>query len=212
MRDILKALIPLLGALTLPAAAAEPVVGLPCEGCDAVYEGMPKELPIRGRIAPRGEPGEPMVLTGRVLGPDGRPRADVVVYAYQTDAQGVYPAPAKSLSRWADRHGRLRGWVRSSADGTYTFDTIRPASYPGQKVPQHIHVHVIERGCATYYIDEVIFTDDPFLTAEERQEQPGRGGSGVTTPRRDTASDAWQVVRDIYLGKGIPGYPGCKGA
>ena len=207
---MLKSLLVVLGVLALPAVAAEPVVGLPCEGCSAVYDGMPKELPNRGRIAPRDEAGEPMVLTGRVLGPDGRPRGEVVVYAYQTDARGIYPAPEKSLGRWPDRHGRLRGWAVSGADGIYTFDTIRPASYPNGQVPQHIHMHVIERGCATYYIDEVVFTDDPFLNAEERDEQPGRGGSGVTTPKRDTATGAWRVVRDIHLGQNVPGYPGCK--
>ena len=144
-----------------------------------------------------------------MLGTDGKPRANVVVYAYQTDAAGIYPPPEKSLSRWADRHGRLRGWAVSDANGKYTFDTIRPASYPGQSVPQHIHLHVIERGCATYYIDEVLFTDDPMLTEEERGERPERGGSGLTTPTRDQAIGTWQVVRDIHLGRNIPGYPGC---
>ena len=191
----------------LAAEAAEPVVGLPCEGCGAVFEGMPKELSSRARIGARGEPGEPLTLSGRVLGTDGKARANVIVYAYQTDANGIYPPPEKSLSRWADRHGRLRGWAVSDADGGYTFDTIRPASYPGQSVPQHIHMHVIERGCATYYIDEVVFTDDPLL--KQRQGLEDRAGSGVTTPKRDPASGVWQVVRDIHLGRNIPGYPGC---
>ena len=121
-----------LGAGGMPAAAAEPVVGLPCEGCEAVFQGMPKELTSRTTITARGEPGEKLVLTGRVLGADGKPRANVIVYAYQTDAAGIYPPPEKSLSRWADRHGRLRGWVASGADGRYTFDTIRPASIPAR--------------------------------------------------------------------------------
>ena len=208
IRPLLLIALGALATLPTPAAASEPVVGLPCEGCDAVFVGMPKELTSTGRIAPRGEPGEKMVLTGRVLGADGKPRADVVVYAYQTDARGIYPKPEKSLGQWPDRHGRLRGWAVSGADGVYTFETIRPASYPDGRVPQHIHLHVIERGCATYYIDEVIFSDDPFLTTEQRQEQPGRGGSGVTTPQRSPG--AWHVTRDIHLGKNIPGYPGCK--
>ena len=209
IKALLIALVIGLGALTIPAAAAEPVVGLPCDGCAAVFDGMPKELSSRARIAPPGEAGEALMLTGRVLGPDGKPRADVIVYAYQTDAAGIYPPPEKSLSRWADRHGRLRGWAVSGADGRYTFDTIRPASYPGQNVPQHIHVHVVERGCATYYIDEVLFADDPLLAGEERRERPERGGSGITTPMRDKAIGAWHVVRDIHLGRNIPGYPGC---
>src|SRR5688572_22284908 len=93
------------------AFANEPVVGLPCEGCEAVFEGAPDKPAVKARIAPVGEPGEPLVLTGLVTGSDGKPRAGVIVYAYQTDAGGIYPRPAKSLGRWPDRHGRLRGWA-----------------------------------------------------------------------------------------------------
>lgn len=96
----------------------------------------------------------------------------------------------------------------SDADGAYAFDTIRPGSYPGRRDPAHIHMHVIERGCATYYIDDVVFTDDPLLTPEhERQMSRGRGGKGVTTPARTNGQ--WNVVRDIHLGMNIPDYPQC---
>ena len=152
-----------------------------------------------------------MELTGRVLGARWQASCERRrVRLSDRTRVGIYPAPEKSLSRWADRHGRLRGWVASDADGTYTFETIRPASYPGQKVPQHIHMHVIERGCATYYIDEVLFTDDPLLL--QRDGHPDRGGSGITTPKRYTSPGAWHVVRDIHLGRNIPGYPDCKRA
>jgi protocatechuate 3,4-dioxygenase beta subunit len=192
--------------------AAEPVVGLPCEGCEAVFTAMPGKLESKSRIAPRGEPGELLELTGRVVGADGRPRAGVIVYAYHTDAGGIYPRPAKPLGGGADRHGRLRGWAVTDRDGRYTFETIRPASYPDQRIPQHIHMHVIEPGCATYYIDEVVFTDDRLLTpAAQQRHHADRGGSGITTPKRQAAEGAWSVTRDIRLGLNIPGYPGCSG-
>jgi len=151
-----------------------------------------------------------MLITGRVLAPDGKPKANVVIYAYHTDARGIYPKPAQSLGATVDRHGRLRGWARSDAEGRYSFETIRPASYPSRNIPAHVHMHVIERGCATYYIDEIVYTDDPLLTPTERaRHDGGRGGGGVTTPERDTASGAWKVVRDIRLGADIPGYTKC---
>jgi protocatechuate 3,4-dioxygenase beta subunit len=190
------------------AFANEPVVGLPCEGCEAVFEGAPDKPAVKARIAPVGEPGEPLVLTGLVTGSDGKPRAGVIVYAYQTDAGGIYPRPAKSLGRWPDRHGRLRGWALTDANGRYTFETIRPGAYPERSVPQHIHMHVIEPRCATYYIDEVHFTDDPLLKPGTREDK--RGGSGIVTPGR--TDGVWQVTRDIRLGLNIPGYPGCKPA
>lgn len=190
------------------APADEPVVGLPCQGCEAVFVGAPEKPAARARIAPAGEPGEPLVLTGVVSGADGKPRAGVIVYAYQTDAQGIYPRPEKSLGRWPDRHGRLRGWAKTDAAGRYTFETIRPGAYPQASVAQHIHMHVIEPGCATYYIDEIRFTDDPLLKRDAREDE--RGGSGIVTPAR--VGDEWRATRDIRLGLNIPGYPGCKPA
>jgi protocatechuate 3,4-dioxygenase beta subunit len=214
--DVEKRRTPLPGIVLLLAAAvmaeaAEPVVGLPCEGCEAVFEGMPAKIESPARIAPRGEKGEPMHVSGRVVGPDGKPRSDVIVYAYHTDAAGIYPRPSKSLGRAADRHGRLRGWAVSDGDGRYSFESIRPASYPGQSIPAHIHMHVIERGCATYYIDEIVFTDDALLTPGVlSRHRANRGGSGITSPTRDAAGAAWRVARDIQLGLNIPGYPGCS--
>jgi protocatechuate 3,4-dioxygenase beta subunit len=191
------------------AAPLEPITGLPCEGCEAVFEGLPAQLKSRARIAPASEPGQPLVLRGTVSGSDGKPRKGVVVYAYQTNARGIYPTSERANGRASHRHGLLRGWALTDAEGRYAFDTIRPAGYPGTDLPQHIHMHVIERGCATYYIDDVLFTDDPRLTAEQiRRHDRKRAGSGIATPAMENRT--WQVRRDIRLGMNIPGYPGCS--
>src|SRR6187455_1003835 len=93
-------------ALSLTAGARslvptrEPVLGGPCEGCDWVFDGLSPSLTSRARIAPAGEPGVPMTIEGLVTTIGGKPAPNVVVYAYHTDAGGIYP-PA------ANRHGRL---------------------------------------------------------------------------------------------------------
>ncbi|WP_310095847.1 hypothetical protein [Pseudoxanthomonas sacheonensis] len=207
MRNLLATAFVALLAASGSVHSREPVVGLPCEGCEAVFEGLPQSIPARSRIAPLGEPGQPMTVTGRVYGADGKPRSGVVIYAYQTNARGIYPVPARSSGQASSRHGSLRGWVRTGADGRYTFDTIRPGSYPTRDVPAHIHMHVIEPRCATYYIGDIMFTDDPLLTPGERNRKTGRAGNGIATPTR--SNGRWQVARDIRLGKNIPGYPGC---
>jgi protocatechuate 3,4-dioxygenase beta subunit len=191
-----------------PASARVRIVGLPCEGCEAVFEGLPERPPARARLGAAGEAGEPMVIEGTVKRADGSPAADIIVYAYQTDASGVYPR-ATGLQGAAARHGRLRGWARTDAAGRYRFDTIRPAGYPGTRIPSHVHMHVIEPRRCTYYIDDILFTDDERLTPQERsQASPGRGGPGIVTPRREGAG-GWHVTRDIELGKNIPGYEQC---
>lgn len=191
-----------------PAAQRERVVGGPCEGCNAVFEGLPASVPADGRLAPPNESGVPMVLEGIVRNAAGQPAAGIIVYGYQTDAKGRYPS-ASSLRDAAARHGRLRGWSQTDGSGRYRFSTIRPGGYPNTDIPEHIHIHVIEPGRCTYYIDDVVFEDDPRLTPRQRAAHDrGRGGRGVTLPTRDAAG-TWQARRDITLGAGISDYSTC---
>lgn len=190
------------------AQGREPVIGLPCEGCEAVFDGMPARMDSRARIAPESEPGTPMLVTGTVLDRSGQPRAGVVVYAYQTNDKGVYPESPAVRDPETRRQGTLRAWVKTDASGRYAFDTIRPGSYPADDVPAHIHFHVLEPGCATYYIDDIMFTDDPKLTAKQiRRIAKDRGGNGISTPLEKDG--VWHVSRDIHLGRNIPGYREC---
>jgi len=185
----------------------EPIVGLPCEGCEVVFDGMPATLHSRVRIAPEGSAGQPMLIEGTVRDRQGRAASGIIVYAYHTDARGLYPRDPTRTGPTAFRHGGLRNWVRTDEQGRYRFDTIRPSGYPNSDLPAHVHMHVIEPGRCTYYIDDIVFEDDPRLTAEKRQQSSrGRGGPGVVMPTRDE-SGTWVVKRDIVLGERIPGYP-----
>ena len=179
------------------------IAGGGCDGCELMFEGMPKRMDWRTSIAGENEPGKPLVVRGVIYRSDGKtPAPGVVLYVYQTDAIGHYPpAPA----RHGRRHGRLRGWMKTDADGRYEFRTIRPAPYPGQAIPAHIHPVVKEPDKNEYYIDEFLFDDDPLLTKAERAEQEGRGGSGVINV---TADDKGVLIgsRDIILGRNIPDY------
>jgi len=86
-------------------------------------------------IAPSTEPGQRLLLTGRVLGADGRPRAGVEMRVWHTDARGIY-SPAGEDSP------RLRGTLRTAADGSYSIDTIKPGLYPGATHGAHMHFMV----------------------------------------------------------------------
>ncbi|HMB67914.1 MAG TPA: hypothetical protein VKU85_01340, partial [bacterium] len=60
----------------------------------------------------------------------------------------------------------------------------------------------------TYFIDDLLFRDDPRLTpARERGMIRGRGGPGVADPQRGE-DGTWIAVRDIRLGENVPGHPG----
>jgi protocatechuate 3,4-dioxygenase beta subunit len=194
---------------TAAARSREPIVGLPCEGCEAVFQGLPDSLSSAARIAPSNEPGEPLRIEGTVYDGSGRVVPGVIIYAYHTDARGIYPPDERFAGLFAYRHGRLRGWAKTDDRGRYRFDTIRPASYPERNTPAHIHMHVIEASRCTYYIESIQFDDDPLLSPDDRAAaREGRGGSGLVRPERD-ANDVWVVTRDILLGERVPGYSGC---
>ena len=86
-------------------------------------------------IASASEPGQRMILSGTVFGPDGKPRAGVEIYAYHTDAAGLY-------HRGPDGPPRLQGRLRTAADGSYVIDTIKPGPYPGTKDSAHMHFKI----------------------------------------------------------------------
>jgi protocatechuate 3,4-dioxygenase beta subunit len=150
----------------------------------------PEDAPSTGEVAPAGEPGERLEVKGVVYAADGRtpvPRASL--YVYQTDAQGHY-RPGDPMG---NRNPRLMLLLRSDAQGRYSYRTIRPASYPGTRVPQHIHYEVAASGYAPR-IFEIVFEQDPMLTGEIRRRaaepgsiyslrriEPGPGGVGQIT-------------------------------
>src|SRR5947207_12895384 len=80
---------------------------------------QPKELSSIARIAPKGEPGTPLVISGRIVGPDGKtPLAGVVVYAYHTDVEGNYQRTGQS-GEAGESHPRLRGWAKTDEQGQF---------------------------------------------------------------------------------------------
>ena len=169
-----------------------------CEGCEAVAERESGTLDWTAIVAAPEEKGERLVLEGVVYASDGRtPQPGVIVYLHQTNADGLY-AGGTGESEWSRRHGRLRGWVRTGANGRYRFETIKPAPYPSMTMPAHIHLFIREEGKRPYYVDDVVFDGEFGVDATYRAKQELRGGSGIVKLGR-TKSGEWVARRDIVL-------------
>jgi protocatechuate 3,4-dioxygenase beta subunit len=168
-----------------------------CEGCEGALERPAGSLRPYARIAPPGETGQPLRVEGIVWQADGRtPAPNVVIYAYQTDAAGLYSrgTPETEASR---RHGLLRGWVRTGPDGRYSFDTVKPGPYPRNNFPAHIHLTVLEPGRRPYWIDDIVFEGEFGVTDQYRRERENRGGNGIV--RLTSTPDYLVARRDIIL-------------
>lgn len=163
--------------------------GAPCGSCNA-----PKELSWKTVIPPENEPGEPLIITGRVFQADGKtPAQGMVLWVYHTDRTGYYNEKDDAS------HPRLKGWMKIGADGKYEFRTIRPGAYPHRTTPAHIHAHVYgpdysERSIADYW-----FKDDPRINAEELKKMADQGGHPAVVDLKRGTDGIWRGERDITL-------------
>jgi protocatechuate 3,4-dioxygenase beta subunit len=168
-----------------------------CEGCEGAREAPAAGIDWQARIAAPDEPGERLRIVGIVFQPDGRtPAPGVIVYAYHTDAAGLY-SRGTPATEWSRRHGLLRGWVGTGADGRYAFDTVKPAMYPNRSDPAHVHLTILEPGRRPYWIDDIVFAGESRVDDSYRRKREDRGGSGIVS--LDRQGTAWLARRDIVL-------------
>ena len=87
--------------------------------------------PRRDSLIEPGITGERMLLTGRVLTPEGKTIAEALLQFWMSDDQGNYDG----------RGYRLQGYTVTDDSGRYRMEMIVPACYEPRQA-QHIHVKV----------------------------------------------------------------------
>lgn len=133
------------------------------------------ELPLSGNIA-NDIPGEPAIVRGRVLAPNGSPIPNARLDVWQSDAEGFYDLQMPEVEGMA-----LRGVFHTDHEGRYLFRTIKPAFYPipsdgpvGQLLaamgrhpyrPAHIHF-IISAGGYQSVTTELFVEGDPYLDSD----------------------------------------------
>jgi protocatechuate 3,4-dioxygenase beta subunit len=149
-------------------------------------------------LIPAGEPGEPLIVEGRVLSAAGKPVADTPVYLYHTDIQGYYSAGGKDERNPGARNSRLRGNLKTDAEGRYQFRTIKPGQYPGGGPPAHIH-YEITPGQQPMQAFELIFEGDSRLTPEIRQRAAKGDFFMLCAPAKDAQGNLRCKGADVVL-------------
>jgi protocatechuate 3,4-dioxygenase beta subunit len=183
-----------------------PVLSLSAAGCNrsprALAGSTPAgretaELSWRTALTAAGEPGTPMVVSGRIFAADGKtPVAGITLHVYHTDARGLY---SEKDGGGGPPDPRIKGSMKTDKDGRYEFRSIRPASYPGTSNPQHIHAKVFGAGYTERHIPEYWFDDDPLITTALSARHAHLGTfSPVVSAKRD-GNGVYACVRDIRL-------------
>lgn len=180
----------MLGALTIA-----PLRGATQEDDPSkALKGGPANPSWRTVMVRDDEPGEPLIVSGTIYTADGKtPAEGARLYVYQTDASGRYRQNPLS---WQPR---LRGWMKTGADGRYEFRTVEPGAYPGKRIAAHIHASLSAPGHAEEWIDDFLFEDDPNVSPADRTKAQGQESFSHILKLTRGPEGIWRAVRDIRL-------------
>lgn len=176
-----------------------------CDNPDAPincsFLNMPSSLKSELIIAGKDEPGERLKITGTVYKADGKSAyPGILIYAYHTDSKGLYSknGTETGAQKW---HGHLHGWCKTDSNGNYQIQTIRPARYPDNSMPAHIHAAIKKENGEMYWISDFVFQDDGLVNEKYLSRVKDMiGGTGVLNVQKDE-TNTWTGHRDIILTK-----------
>lgn len=192
--------------LTRSAIKQNSLVGGGCDGCELMYVSMPKHISNTHTSVGWNGKGQKLLIEGIVYKLDGiTPASDIILYYWHTDETGLYRSDNNTATD-AVKHGKLRGWVKTGQDGSYQIKTTRPAPYPNEDIPSHIHISVKEPGIPNeYYLDWYFDDDKLYLSHRRKYGKFDRGGTEVL--RVLVQGDTQIVEHNVILGLNIPDYP-----
>lgn len=163
-----------------------------------------------------GAPGEPCLVSGRVLDTKGRPVGGALLETWQADEDGFYDVQKDAGV------AQNRGHFTTDADGNFSFWSVRPVAYPipadgpvgellraggrGWMRPAHIHFMVTAPGYVRlithvfaagdeHLVDDAVFGVKESLVAEFTQHE-----AGTATPDGHAVDGPWASVHyDLVL-------------
>ena len=135
-------------------------------------------------------------ITGTIYENDGKtPAKNVILFIHQTDENGNFILKRQNKKRYVHH----RGWIKTDADGKYTFYTFVPGNYAYSNALKQILPIIKEQNKPEYKIETFLFDDDPKLTGKCRNKVE------ETNPNRilklDKKEGLFFATRDIILGK-----------
>lgn len=133
-------------------------------------------------------------ITGTIFQSDGvTPAKDVILYISQTDENGDYELKFENEKRYVHH----RGWVKTDADGQYTFYTFIPGTTHRSNELKHIHPVIKEPGKPEQDLDAFLFEGDPLLTKRCRKKLARNGIDSIL--KLEKKDSIYVTTKDIIL-------------
>jgi protocatechuate 3,4-dioxygenase beta subunit len=145
--------------------------------------------PFRTDLTVPGDPGTPLAFEGKVFDSSCNPIENAIVDVWHADDAGAYDNTSAAYD--------YRGKYQTSADGSYTFTSIKAGWYlnGSQYRPSHIHFRVTAPGF-TELITQLYFQNDPYIANDPWASDPDAQLRIVPVVNNNGIDTA---VFDIYL-------------
>jgi catechol 1,2-dioxygenase len=176
-RMVLQGIASLFGCAAMPSAVAAAARSCRLTERDIIGPFYRFGAPFQTKLAGPDEPGERLVISGKVTSADCRSRLpNTLIEVWQANQAGLYDTN-KPGDFTEHVEFRLRGMMLTDQRGNYEFETIMPGRYPvppnlpglekyaGLTRPAHIHFRVSE-SLHVPLTTQLYFKDDPFIAKD----------------------------------------------
>ncbi|MEI7447504.1 MAG: protocatechuate 3,4-dioxygenase subunit alpha [Burkholderiales bacterium] len=127
--------------------------------------GYPLASLFGPELAQPHTPGEPIVITGRVLDGRGEPISDALLEISQVDASGRRPQGRAEVAATGFR-GFGRMGTGTLPGNVFAFRTVKPGPTPDGQAP-HVDVIVSMRGLLVHAFTRIYFDDEAAANARD---------------------------------------------
>jgi catechol 1,2-dioxygenase len=208
-RMVLQGIASLLGCAATSSAVAAAAKSCKLTERDIIGPYYRFGAPFQTKLAGPNEPGERLVIAGKVLSSDCRTRLpNTLIEIWQANNAGQYDTdkPGNFTER-VDFH--LRGMMLTDQQGNYEFETIMPGRYPvppnlpglekyaGLTRPAHIHFRVSE-SLHVPLTTQLYFKDDPYIAKD-----PWAGGKPSMAAKLKQDGQLMRGQFDVVLARGF---------
>jgi catechol 1,2-dioxygenase len=173
-RMVLQGVASLLGCAFAPDALYAAAQSCALTTSDIIGPFYRFGAPFQTKLAGPGEPGERLIISGKVYSSDCRSRLpNTLIEVWQANSAGQYDTDKPgNFTDHVDFH--LRGMMLTDQQGSYEFETIMPGRYPippvvpglensgGVMRPAHIHFRVSEI-LHVPLTTQLYFKGDPYI-------------------------------------------------
>ena len=144
------------------------------------------------QLADKDESGEKLIIYGRVIDAiSGQTIKNANLFFYQAGNDGNYNSSFIGMPSFA----RIRGKVKTNADGCFKIKTIVPGNYPGQIDGKHIHVIAKAKGYEKWMFE---FLFEGWISENLRKEIQ-QNNDAIILELGEKDSGSWVVQTKIKL-------------